>query len=172
MYNTSFHTSDYNKNELVRQYVWFKSFYLRIPIIPIPELVFPGGGARSNINDMTHFLIMHATNGTYDGVRILKKSSVQEMHRAQYPESLDEGFHHGLGWYFKNYTENETLGGHSGTHFGAFSIMKLRYSDRVGILYFYNQHSYLLGNFKKTPDFEKEAAAGIREALLEKASEL
>jgi len=172
MYNTSFFLSDYRLIQLVRQYVWFKTFYVRIPFIKISEAIFPAGGVRSSINDMSHFLIMHTSNGTYDGVRILNESSVQEMHKAQYPETLDEGHYHGLGWYFKNYTGYGKIGGHDGTHLGSYSIMKMRYSNRAGILYFYNQHPYLLSNLDKKPIEEKEAVTGIRKALFDKADEL
>ena len=172
MTNTSFYLSDYNKAQLVRQYAWFKFFYLRVPFINVTEIMFPGGGLRSTINDMSHFLIMHTSGGTYNGVRILNESSVEIMHSAQYPETLDEGHYHGLGWYFKNFSDGEIYGGHDGTHLGAYAIMKMRYSDKTGILYFYNQHSYLLGLLHKIPPEEKEAANGIREALFEKADEL
>ncbi len=172
MKNTSFYLSDYNKAQLVRQYAWFKFFYLRVPFINVTEIMFPGGGLRSTINDMSHFLIMHTSGGTYNGVRILNESSVEIMHSAQYPETLDEGHYHGLGWYFKNFSDGETYGGHDGTHLGAYAIMKMRYSDKVGILFFYNQHSYLLGLLHKLQPEEKEAANGIREALFEKADEL
>ena len=172
MYNTSFYLSDYDKSQLVRQYVWYKVFYLRIPFIKAGEFLFAGGGARSTLDDMSHYLIMHTSGGVYDGVRILTEESVEEMHTAQYPDSLDYGHHHGLGWYFINYSENETIGGHDGTHLGAYAIMKMRYSDRVGILYFYNQHSYLDSVFHTTPNEEKEAVKGIREALFDKADGL
>lgn len=172
MTNTSFYLSDFNKNQLVRQYVWFKGIYLRVPFIKVTEIFFPGGGLRSTINDMSHYLIVHTSGGVYDGVRILKESSVEEMHRAQYPDTLDEGYYHGLGWYFKNFSDGETYGGHSGTHLGAYAIMKMRHSDKVGILYFYNQHSYLLEILHKTPTEEKEVKREIMKVLFEKADEL
>lgn len=170
MYNTSYYLSDFDKSQVVRQYVWFNSVYLRAPFLPITEIMFPGGGARSTVNDMSHYLIMHTSGGVYDGVRILNKSSIDEMHRAQY-STLDEGHSHGLGWYFINYTENVTTGGHDGTHVGAYAVMKMRYSDNVGVLFFYNQHSWMAGTLGKTPQEEKDARNMIREALFEKSDE-
>ena len=171
MTNTSFYLSDFNIAQLVRQYVWLKVIYIQVPIMKITKSMFPAGGIRSNIDDMSHFLIMHTNGGIYNGVRILNESSVEEMHRAQYPESLDEGHNHGLGWYFMNYSDGEIYGGHDGVHLGTYTVMKMRYSDEVGILFFYNQHSYILGFLHNTPDIEKEARKGIREALFEKAEE-
>ena len=170
MNNSSFYLSDLNKEMLVRQYLWFFGFYLRVPFVKVSEIMFPGGGVRSSLNDMSHYLIMHASGGTYDGVRILNESSVKEMHIAQTPV-LDENYYYGLGWYFKNFSDGETYGGHSGNHPGAYAIMEMRYSDNVGILIFFNQHSYLLGIFNIRPQKEKDAIVGIKEALFEKADE-
>lgn len=171
MTNTSFYLSDFNKDQLVRQYVWFKGVYIRIPFIKIAEIWFSGGGVRSTIADMSHYLIMHTSGGVYNDVRLLSEKSVEEMHRAQYPDSYDEGHNHGLGWYMKAGPDGELYGGHSGTHFGAFAVMKMRYSDKVGVMFFYNQHSYILGLLKLTPSEEKEAIEGIKEALFEKSDE-
>jgi CubicO group peptidase (beta-lactamase class C family) len=172
MTNTSFYLSDFNKNQLTRQYVWFKGVYLRVPFIKVSEIMFPGGGLRSTITDMSHFLIMHTSGGIYNGIRILSEESVEEMHRAQYPETLDEGFYHGLGWYFKPFPDGETYGGHDGTHLGTYAVMTMRYSDKVGVMFFYNQHSYLLMLLKRVPPEEKEAVREIKKALFEKADEL
>jgi len=50
--------------------------------------------------------------------------------------------------------------------------MKMRYSDRVGILFFWNQNSCILMYLKHTRPEEKEAAKNIENALFEKADEL
>lgn len=172
MKNTSYFLDDFKRSQLVKQYVWFNGFYLPVPFIKISKMMFPGGGVRSTVNDMSHFLIMHANGGVYNGTRILNESSVEEMHRAQYPDSLDEGYNHGLGWYFKEFPDGEIYGGHSGNHLGSFAVMKMRYSDKTGVIYFFNQHSYILMNLNKTPENEIDAVNGIREALFEKADEL
>ena len=171
MTNTSFCLSDFSFNQLVRQYVWIKFMYFPLPFLYISEIWFPGGGVRSTITDMSHFLIMHTSGGVYNGVRILSKESVEEMHRAQYPSSYDEGHNHGLGWYMKTYPDGETYGGHSGTHLGAYAVMRMRYSDKVGVMFFYNQHSYLLGFLKLTPPEELEAIREIKKVLFEKSNE-
>ena len=171
MTNTSFYLSDFNNNQLVRQYVWFKVMYLPLPFLYVSEIWFPGGGVRSTITDMSHYLIMHTSGGIYNGVRILSEKSVEEMHRAQYPNSYDEGHNHGLGWYMITDQENETYGGHSGAHLGAYAIMRMRYSDKVGVMFFFNQHSYILGHLKRTPSEEKEAIKEIKKVLFEKSDE-
>lgn len=47
-----------------------------------------GGGARSTLQDYTHFLEMIANDGMYKGRSILKKVSVQEMHTDQVKNAL------------------------------------------------------------------------------------
>lgn len=175
MYNTSFFLSDFNKNQMARQYVWFKGLYLPIRFIEISELMFPGGGLRSSIGDMSHFLIMHTSGGVYDGVRILSEKSVEEMHKTQYPESYDGKCLHGLGWY-QHTEDNVTYGGHSGTHIGAYAVMEMKYacnySDQVGVMFFYNQHPYIRTHFMGVPPKEEEAKKEIKKALYEKVDEL
>jgi CubicO group peptidase (beta-lactamase class C family) len=172
MNKTSFSFSNYNKNECSRRYVWGVGFYFIAPNIEVSEIMYPGGGAISTVSDLSHYLIMHANGGVYDGIRILSEKSVEEMHRAQYPDSLDRGHHHGLGWYFKTYPDGEIYGGHGGTHPGVFSIMKMRYSDKVGVICIRNQNFYLTSAFKCRRSEEKEAAKEIINALFDKADEL
>lgn len=171
MYNTSFYLSDYNKEMLVRQYVWLNFFYLRIPFIKVTEIYFPGGGLRSNINDLSHYLIMHTSGGSYDGVRILSEESVKEMHSAQYPDTPEGGVFHGLGWYMWEANDSKIRGGHHGSHLGTFGAMLMRYSDKVGVMSFFNQHSYIRLILQIDPPEKAEAGMAIVKALFEKAEE-
>jgi len=47
-----------------------------------------GGGARNTLQDYTHFLEMIANDGMYKRVRVLKKTSVQEMQADQVKNAL------------------------------------------------------------------------------------
>jgi len=170
MRNTSFYFSDFDKDKLACLYLWMAGVYLPMPYVESSYLA--GGGLKTTISDLSHFLIMHTDSGIYDGVRILKEKSVEEMHRAQYPDSYDEGYNHGFGWYLKNFSDGETYGGHGGIYSGARAIMRMRYSDNVGVLYFWNQNSFLLTHFNHTRPEQKEARIGIEKALFEKADEL
>ena len=169
MYNTSFYFSDYPKGHLAGLYVWIAGLYLRQPYTQTSNLA--GGGLKTTISDFSHFLIMHTSGGIYDGVRILNEESVEEMHRVQYPGYYDGGFLHGLGWYQRT-IENETYGGHGGNFQGARAVMKMRYSDRVGVLFFWNQNSFLRMHLGHTRPEESEAAKAIQTALFEKSDDL
>ena len=173
MKKTSFSFDNYDKDELACLYVWIAGIYIKGPYLKSPELTFPGGGLKSSISDLSHYLIMHTSGGVYNGVRILSEESVEEMHRAQYPDSYDDGIYlHGLGWYFKTSDYGETYGGHGGSIQGTRTEMKMRYSDKVGIIIFWNQNSYTRMYFGRVRPEEKEAWMEIERALFEKADEL
>lgn len=170
MWNTSFYFPDFDKNNLACPYLWIggKLFpYLLLPYIQVPAIEFPFGGLKSTVLDLSHYLIMHTSGGVYNGVRVLNESSVEEMHRDQYPGYYDSGFFHGLGWY-----GNETYGGHSGSAIGGKTVIRMRYSDKVGVIYFWNQNSFLRSAFHRLPQNEKDAIKGVEMALFEKADEL
>ena len=93
------------------------------------------------------------------------------MHRIQYPESYDGIFQHGLGWYLRTTSDNETYGGHSGTAVGGYATMKMRYSDNVGVIYLWNENSFLLSHFHIKFPKEKEKIAEIDQLLFQKANE-
>ena len=177
MNNTSFKFSDYDKEQLARLYIWMAmaGCYLKQPYIESSSN-YAGGGLKTTISDFTHFLIMHTSGGVYDGVRILSEESVEEMHRAQYPDTPDGKYLYGLGWYqYHNTSENETYGGHTGVFQGARAVMRMRYSndsDEVGILFFWNQNSFFRSYFDCVRPEQKDARIEIEKALFEKADEL
>jgi CubicO group peptidase (beta-lactamase class C family) len=136
--------------------------------IPIPffDTLLAGGGIKSTISDFSHYLTMLTGRGVYEGVRILSEESVDEMHKVQYPGHYDEGYLHGFGWYM-----NETHGGHSGSAVGSWAGMKMRYSDRVAVAYFWNQNSFMLVQLDSTPEEILVAKEKIENALFKKADE-
>jgi len=170
MYNTSFYFSDFDENNLAHPYLWTGGKllpYLQYPFIELYSIELPVGGLKSTISDFSHYLIMHTNKGVYNGVRILKESSVEEMHRYQYPEYPDGNALHGLGWY-----GNESYSGHSGTAIGGFAFLKIRHYDNAGVIYFINQRSLLNIIVHNLPKYYIDAKKGIEAALFEKASEL
>lgn len=169
MRNTSFYFSDFDKDKLACLYFWIVGFYLPIPRIQANWHA--GGGLKTTISDLSHFLIMHTSGGVYEDVRILKEESVEEMHRVQYCCYAGSVLH-GLGWYLKTFPDGETYGGHGGYHQGARAEMKMRYSDKVGVLYFWNQNTHFLIKYGHVRPNEWEAQKEIEKALFEKADEL
>jgi len=169
MTNTSFYFKTFDKNRICGLYFWLANIYVPLPIreygLPAPS------GIKSTGEDMSHFLIMHASGGVYNNTRILKEESVEEMHRIQYPDFMDKNVSYGFGWCNFNIS-GEKYGGHRGGYVGAPALMRLRYSDDVGIIMLWNQNSYLLQSIGLSRPEEEAALKQIVEALFEKADEL
>jgi CubicO group peptidase (beta-lactamase class C family) len=173
MYNTSFSFLDYRKDQLACLYFWILGLYIKGPYLHSPDITLPCGGVKSTVPDMSNFLIMHMNGGIYNGVRILNEESVNEMHKVQYPGSFDDGIYsYGFGWDSKTTDDGETFGGHNGRIQGARTDMKMRYSDKVGIIFFWNQHSYTRIFFRQVLPEEKEARLEIEHELFMKADQL
>ncbi len=130
MTNTSFQRSHFNRKQLAIPYA--RLFLLNFPL-PQFQLIHAPSSLRTTVEDLSHFLIAHMTGGVYNGARILNESTVEEMHRIQYPNS-----HYGLGWIY--FDENEDgIQGHSGLWLGCDSNMLMRPSDNVGVIFFMNK---------------------------------
>jgi hypothetical protein len=77
--------------------------------------------------------------GVYNGTRILNSSSIHEIHRGQYPLNYKNNVSYGLGWYSFMGSDGNMYGGHDGAVLGGRSVMRMRYKDNVGVIFFYNQ---------------------------------
>jgi CubicO group peptidase (beta-lactamase class C family) len=176
MTNTSFYFSSFDKDKICGLYSWRPNIYIPWPTIDY-SLPAPCG-IKTNIIDLSHFLIMHTAKGIYNGTRILNESSVEEMHRKQYPEYYDGNIQYGLGWYYtfplkgEISTNNKEFkySGHGGIHLCMWAIMKIRLSDNVGII--------MLSNQGPTPPFnlvsqeERDARAELQLLVFDKADKL
>ena len=114
----------------------------------IPELIplyglttYPDGGVRTSVADLSKFFICLLNEGVYEGTRILKKESVDEMLQFQFtalnkPENVNlEELNSGLFWATKR---NLTLIGHGGTDPGVKTVMLSDASKKIGVLLFTN----------------------------------
>jgi CubicO group peptidase (beta-lactamase class C family) len=146
MKNTSYHPSYYKKEQLAVQYIYLAGRY-----IPLPEFEdrnYASGGLRSNLEDLSHYLIAYMNGGEYNGVKILKNDTVELIFTEQY--SSDHFIGYGLGWQIfsgHNHTENNIRIGHNGGMPGSQTYMFYHVFEDVGIIIFTNQHfSYTLDN--------------------------
>jgi len=128
------------------------------------------GGLHTNIEDISHFLIAQMKNGTYKGVNILNKSTVDLMQTVQYPDFKETFFgfdlQQCLGWMKMNIS-NELYGGYNGGSFGYMCNMMIRYSDNTGVVFLAN------GHFKRFPEYFRLKRANnffdLGKLLLDKA---
>lgn len=135
MNHTSFNLIDYRPDELA-----IPSVYLLGRCIPLPIFEnrnYAAGGVRTSVVDLSHFLIAHMNGGMYNGTRILDPENISLMHSLYYPNTST----YGLGWmnWYSEY-DDEWYGGHIGSMIGVRAVMWMRYSDNVGIIFFWNQN--------------------------------
>ena len=146
MYNTSFKLRDLRRSNIIVPYIGGKRIILRLPRYSVP--ISPAGGLITSVEELSHFLIAHMNNGTYNGVRLLENSTVELMHTIQYPA---EGYpkdpsiwptncQYGLGWMFMN-DSGTMYQGHPGTTIGSHCRMKYSESDKTGIIIFDNYYT-------------------------------
>jgi CubicO group peptidase (beta-lactamase class C family) len=172
MTDSSFHLADLDRERLAIPYMWL---WLALRCIPLPHMetrCYAGGGVRSTVLDLSHFLIAHMNGGVYNETRILKNETVDLIHTLQYPNSFDEGVRYGLGWYFWNGSDGKTYEGHDGNYPGGKARMIRRVLDNTGVIYYWNQNKYVRSFYKLTGPFEKRARLQIEKLLFQKADEL
>jgi len=134
MNDTSFRLANVNTSRVAVPYV----FNLRYqPLLHYGILVYPAGGLRTTVMDLSRFLMAHMNGGVYNGTRILSEESVNEMHTVQYP-SRKYSFQYGLGWQIWE-KAGETYIGHTGGLYGVATKMVFRKSDGTGIIFFTNK---------------------------------
>jgi CubicO group peptidase (beta-lactamase class C family) len=156
MNNTSFYIENFDTEKLAVPYVRLHGFYIPLPNYEL-NCYNPPAGLRTNIIDLSHFLIAHMNEGVHDGVRILNASSIEEMHRWQY------NVRYGFGWDYIDHRDN-VVQGHEGSQLGFRSFMHYCDIDNVGVIYFFNEERWgcfpsLLGVYWYTTDY------GIRSEL-------
>ena len=132
MYNTSYRLYDLDIDRVALPYEYLRGSYHRL--LHYSWLPYAVGNIRTTIPDLSHFLIAHMNGGVWNGVRILNESTVEEMHRIQYPEHGPEwNRYYGLGFLVINPNKpfKKEMIGHTG-----FPHNRMYYSpaDKAGII--------------------------------------
>ncbi len=151
MYNTSFNLSELNIKNVAIPYHYHNGEYLQInqlsymleDITPTSKYwrmhCYPAGGLYTTVSDLSHFFIAHMNEGVYNGVRILKKETVELMHKIQPGNEIN----YGLAWgNMKSPLLDIKYSGHNGGIFGVFTWMYFNTSENIGIIYFTNGDPY------------------------------
>ena len=98
---------------------------------------YPDGGLRTSVTELSRFFAMLLAGGELDGVRILERSSVDEMTRLQYtpanrPENVELAEKNaGIFWSTKM---DVTYVGHGGSDTGVLGEMLAEPSKRVAVV--------------------------------------
>jgi len=134
MHNTSFFLKNLNVSNIAVPYEYRGKYE---PLLHYAILDYPAGGLRTNVIDLSHFLIAHMNNGVYNGIRILNESSVKEMHEV-HATSSSYFFDYGYGFQIWH-IGGDTYIGHTGGLYGVATKMVYRESDKIGIIFFTNK---------------------------------
>ena len=172
MKDTSFHPYSLDKKRIARPYLGNKIF--KLPLFHYDAgCLTGGGGVRSTLEDLSHYLIANMNNGLYEDRRILNESTMKLMHNCTYQDEIYTEWHpfkHGYAWY-----ETEEYGdkiiGHGGGAVGYDCMIIMNKTTNIGIvllstsivsriLYKFN---YVLGH---------DSRIKIIKILLEKADEI
>jgi CubicO group peptidase (beta-lactamase class C family) len=142
MTNTSFRFSDYPITMLAKPSMWIGGRYINLP--DHDAGIIASGGLRTNVLDLSHFLIAQMNNGTYNGHQILTQKSIEIMHTV-YSYNIKNSYNpkkrvdYGLGWAIWHSPDAEIYEGHIGSVYGGQALMKYRVSDKTGVILLWNQ---------------------------------
>ncbi len=134
MHNTSFFLKNLNISNIAVPYEYYGKYE---PLLHYAILDYPAGGLRTNVIDLSHFLIAHINDGVYNGIRILNASSIEEMHKV-HATSPSYFFDYGYGFQIWH-IGGDTYIGHTGGLYGVATKMVYRTSDKIGIIFFTNK---------------------------------
>ena len=166
MYNTSFNLSSYNEEDLAIPYGWnpqnnnYDKNYNNV------HLHYMAGGLFSTVIDMSHFMMMHMNGGVYKNTRVLKESTVKEMHKIQSP-NFNLGLVYGLAWLFEPrsfqlwkiiiYFPLKIYGGHGGAiTTGLRTSMYMKTLGDSAIIFFINSDSFSYSEGHNGVEFLRE----------------
>ena len=172
MRHTSFSMDSLPVENLACPYLGFGRIYLKLPNIDYTFLD-PCGDLLTTIDDLSHFLIAHINNCTYQQVRILNETTIREMHTVQYPKSNPYFgvLYFGLAWLIFEGEFGKTTHGHDGYFVCYHARMRIFNDNNTAIMYFFNKGYRPSLLLRRLPNFlEYQGDALIRKLLYEKAS--
>jgi len=164
METSGFRLLDHDIENIAVPYEFKDGGYFRHPHYGI-HVLYPAITLRTSIEEFSHFIIAHMNGGVWNGIRILKESTVEMMHTPQFSEN--DKYNYGLGWSITNKLLEKTYG-HSGGYVGVHDLVTIDPKKNIAVLLFSNQlDSELLAT--RT---ERKAFNAINDALFSKANRI
>lgn len=102
---------------------------------------FPSGGLKSNVSDLSNFMIAVLNGGTLNGTEMLKKATLDSMMKVSNP-AVNATM--GLQFYQEEYTINSVkkhLWGHGGSEVGTITEMYFDASNDIGVVVLTNSRN-------------------------------
>ena len=136
MENTSWHLTGMDIDNIAIPYGWSNGEFTPLGNYWVPD--YPSGQLRSNINELSNYLISYMQGGVYNSNNILDSSTIDYM----LTEHVDDGWAGmsngwGLGWYYK-IQNGRTLWGHNGWMFGVATEMFYEPEQDIGVIILIN----------------------------------
>jgi len=143
MMNTNFSNDDSQQtDDFSLPYTRKESTVKQIPFRTVQSSA-PAGAINSNILDMLRWIQLQLAGGEYEGRRLIKQPTLQEMHSPQitmteimsgYPEREEQFIgDYGLGWMIQSYRGHYLLW-HNGGIDGFVSCVALLPKDHLGLV--------------------------------------
>ena len=108
------------------------------------DLIGPAGSINSNIEDMSHWLMVHLNNGTYRKKRIINQATLADIHTpymttgATAKHAQISSADYALGWFADTYRGHKRLH-HGGNIDGFTALVTLFPNDGIGLVVLVNK---------------------------------
>jgi len=134
MEQTGWHLFDLTTNNIAMPYRWHRGVPGYTPYFQYGYMDYPDGSLRTSAVGLSRWLRCFMNFGELEGVRILKRSTVEEVRRPQVP-----GERQGLTWCYQHYKYGLLLG-HSGGDFGVTTQMFFDPARNIGTILLTNRY--------------------------------
>jgi CubicO group peptidase (beta-lactamase class C family) len=142
MNTSNFSVNDSQKSaDFAQPYSIKKNVVTKVPFKNI-DAIGPAGSINSSINDMSHYLVLHLGDGTYDGKRIISQSNLKLVHTGQtaiggLPEFFTQNglgpMIYAMGWVDTTFRGHHMVW-HNGGIDGFHSLLTMLPEDKVGVV--------------------------------------
>ena len=130
MHNTGWHLADVRRRLVAMpyRYIAFRDYFRPYGQYGYPD--YPDGELRTRPTDLAQHLMMIISDGHVGQVRLLQRSTVEEMLRPQSPQVIER---QGIIWYPVSRTDG-VYWGHTGGDWGVATRCFFRRSDGTGVI--------------------------------------
>lgn len=98
--------------------------------------ILPAGGCYTTVSDMANFIIANLNGGKYRGNQLLKKTTMEEMHKQHFTHNINmPGQAYG---FWESFDNNQRALFHTGTSDGYASILYILPEKNIGFILCYN----------------------------------
>ena len=135
MEQTGWHLRDITTSNLAMPYYWKLHSPTYTPYFQYGYPDYPDGELRTSASALSRWLRCFINHGSLDGVRILKRRTVEEIRKPQIPGIWWQG----LIWYYTR-QKGHVIMGHNGGDYGVSTQMFFNPKSDVGVILLMNRY--------------------------------